>query len=133
MADNNRFVQTSAITANPAGATEATIATLTGVDSLFAQQSIKLHGYAAFQVAASTTSVVLKLRRDSVTGTTVATSPTFNGGDVTTPKLNAWDVFGIDTPTELASGTYVMTVTLAGAGGATTISSVWLEARADGN
>ena len=133
MADRNNIQSTTAITASPSGSAETVIATLANVNSLFASQVIKLEGYAAMQVAATTASVVLKIRRDSLTGTTVATSPTFNGGDITTPKLNAWRVFGTDTPQEAAQQTYVLTATLASAGGATTISAVYLEARVDGN
>jgi hypothetical protein len=131
MAASSRFLTTYTSAGNPAGASEAVIATLSGNLTLYAGQSFKLHGNLACQVAASTASVILKIRRDSLTGTVVATSPTYNGGDVTTPKLVGFDVYGTDQVTDVSGQTYVLTVTLASAGGATTVSSVFLEARVD--
>lgn len=131
MALSDTHWQTYTTTATVAGATEASVMTLTGPSSSYAGQTFKLHGWLAFQVAASTASVVLKIRRDSLAGTIVVTSPTYNGGDVTTPKLTAFELFGSDTQLDVASGIYVLTATLASAGGATTVSAGILEARVD--
>lgn len=131
MADRQLIQETYTVTASPADATETVIATLPGNVSLFAFQTFKLHGYAALIAEASAVSLVLKIRRASLTGTLVATSPTFTGSDITAPALGAFHVYGTDTISESANGIYVMTATLASAGGASTVAAVYLEARCD--
>lgn len=131
MADRQLNNTSYTVVASPTAATEVVIASLSGNTSLFAGQTFKLHGWAALTPDASAITLVLKIRRASLTGTTVATSPTYAGGDIVDGLLAAWDVYGSDTPTESASGVYVMTATLASAVAGSTVAAVLLESRCD--
>ena len=131
MAASVRTVNTYTVSASPTSAAEAVIATLGGVLSLRSGQVFKLHAWVAMTPEASATTLVLKIRRDSLTGTTVVTSPTFAGGDIVAGLLASWDVYGSDQATDVGGATYVLTATLANAAGTSTVSAVMLEARVD--
>lgn len=131
MADRQLIQSTYTIVASPVDATETVIASVGNMSSLFAGQTFKLHGWCSLTPAASATSLVLKIHRTSLTGTLVATSPTYNGSSITTPKTAEWSVYGSDTQADTSGTVYVMTVTVAGVSAGSTVAAVYLEARVD--
>lgn len=132
MAGNALCFKTNTVTASPTDATETVIATLTGVTPRYGGQTVKLTGWASISVQAAVVSIALKVRRDSVSGTQVGatiTSPTFAAAG--SQKFQA-TINVLDSPTgEFAGATYVLTATLASAGGASTVDGASLEARID--
>jgi hypothetical protein len=131
MADRRLVNQSYTVVASPAAAAETVIASVAGNTSLFAGQTFKLQGFCALTADASAVSLVLKIRRASLTGTTVATSATYTGIDILTPALVGFHVYGSDTILEQTNGIYVMTATLASAVAGSTVAAVFLEARVD--
>lgn len=116
---------TTAVTASPADDTETVIATLPGVTVTYPSDRVVLTAIADISWQAAVTGCTLKIRRTGVSGTTVATM-------VQTPKAAAdivrepTPIAGVDTPGDMANGTYVLTCTLTAAGGASTVNAVSL-------
>jgi len=96
--------------------TETVIATLAGINSRSVGASIKLLGVCTFAVAAATTSVTLRIRPDSISGTALATTVVEGGvaGDIAdaTGVIVAEDLF----TGEYCNKTYVLTIAAAAAG-----------------
>lgn len=131
MADRQNIQQSYTVVASPSDATETVIASVGNLSSLYSNQSFKLHGWAFVIAEASAVSCILKLRRASLTGTLVGTSPTYNGTDILAPLGAIVEMYAQDTQVDVAGATYVLTATLASAAGASTVSAVYLEARVD--
>lgn len=121
-----RFVTTTTVGASPSAASETIIATLTIPNFLDIPvvSGIFLTGWAAYTVGGSGVSANLKIRQTNVSGTTVAATGVLNK---TAASLYADDVNGYDTspPT---GGVYVLTMTVASAVSASTVSALLLTA-----
>lgn len=116
---------TSAVTASPADATETVIATLAGCSVRYPSDHFVIVAVADITPQAAVTSVTLKVRRTSVSGTTVGTM-------IETPKAAADITRGVfvfacdDAPGDVAGLTYVLTATMTTAGGASVVNAVEL-------
>lgn len=114
---------TATVTASPADATETVIATLSGVSVTYPSDKVFISAVVNLTWQAAVTGVTFKIRRTSVSGTTVATM-------TDTPKAAAditaqsSPIAGIDSPGDMANGTYVLTATCTAAGGASTVNAV---------
>lgn len=104
------------------GSTEVVVATLNGVVTpLGPTMSVRLQGRAFVTGGTTTTAVVCRIRRSSLTGTlcgdqTGQTTITAAGDS------NIYSVFASDSPGEISGGVYVLTVQNTGGGtGGTTI------------
>lgn len=112
------------ITAN----TETVIATLTGINSRGPGFPVLLNGWAAFVVQAATTSVTMRIRQDSLTGSVVG-APGILAATAATTSQNTLDVTEVDTPAgEYAGKTYVLTVQAAAAGANWNVNAATLQA-----
>ena len=94
---------------------ETVIATLAGVNSRSTNAQIKLLGTCTFAVSAATTSVTLKIRPDSISGTALATTIVEAAAAATLT-----DAVGVIVAEDLFSGeycnkTYVLTIAAAAA------------------
>ena len=90
--------------------TETVICTLSGLASRQAGNPIFLQGWAAFAVNASTTSTVLRIRQDSLTGALVSNTAPFTATAGTTSAATS-DVNAQDSPAlEYENKTYVLTI-----------------------
>lgn len=104
------------------GSTEAVIATLNGVVTpLGATQTVYLRGTTLLTSGSTTTAVVLRIRRASLTGTLCGDQ---TGQTVITAAAdtNLYDANATDNPGEVTSFTYVLTAQQTGGGsGGTTV------------
>lgn len=125
------FYQTFDIQASPADATETVIATLTGVCSQQASNIFKLAGSTNVTPEASGADVILRIRRNTLTGTLVA-GPVGVPGEIdpNTGGVLA-EITGQDSPGDSAGAVYVLTATITSAAGASVVNQVSLTARVD--
>lgn len=100
----------SADTALTAG-TEAVIATLPGISTPGADGTVDLDGTATFLGVAGTTTVTLRVRRASLTGTLVGEADAIPAAGAV---LSRHLISTQDAPGDVASLTYVLTATAAG-------------------
>ena len=120
-----RFFRTDTVAASPSAATETTIATLTIGSQLAVVSGILLFGYAAYTVGTAGVSVNLKIRQTDTSGTTIkATGAT----TATAANLGSMDLQGFDTAATLPGQVYVLTMTVASANAASTVSAAALYA-----
>lgn len=115
-----RIQHTATVAASPADATETTIASLTISGNLSTSLGVVLVGFAAFTVGTAGVSVNLKLRQTNTSGTTIKATGavTFTAAD-----LGALPVVGVDTAPVLPGQVYVLTMTVASANAASTVSA----------
>lgn len=102
-------------------ATEAVVATCSGIVTPYSNQTVALRGTVLLTTGTTTTSVICQVRRLSLTGTAVsdATNQTIVAAAGST---NVYDVTCTDAPGEVTGYTYVLTVTDTGGGtGGTTV------------
>lgn len=117
----------TAIVASPAAAAETTVAQVT-VSSVGSPTSlVELSGWAAFVIGATGTAIRMRIRRGSLTGTVAADSGALTAG-VAAAALVAQDVEGTDSPGEVESLLYVLTLQVTGGSSASTLSAVKLKA-----
>jgi len=106
---------------------ETVVATLTGVSTNQAGQTVGLRGKANITLGTNTTAVVTRLRRDSVSGTVV--------GEVQTEQIATaagstedHEIYHEDAnPGEFSGRTYVLTVSQTGASANGTVNNASLE------
>lgn len=125
------FFTTTTVVASPTDATETVIALLGGITELLPNLTLKLDAKVNITTQAATTAVVLKIRRNGLTGTQVgvSTTTTIPGGAAAIAlPCTAW---AVDTPGDFSGAVYVLTATCTTAGGAATVNAVKLEARVD--
>lgn len=118
-----RLQATTAVASSPTGSAETTIATLTIPHNVQVVTGIRLEGWAAFVASTGTTSVRLRIRQATATGSTVADSGAVAS---TASAVGFVSTFGFDAAAVLPNQTYVMTLTVGAAGTASTASSVYL-------
>lgn len=119
------------VAASPALAAETTICTVTVGSVADATSLLDISGWAAFTVGTSGTAVRFRVRRGSLTGTVCADTGALTGG-VVAAALLAQDVQGVDTPGEVASLAYVLTMQVTAGAGASTVSAVKLRIAGSG-
>ena len=95
-------------------ATEAVVATIPGVNTEGASQTVRLIGHLKLTTAAGATGTTLRWRRGSLTGTQVGEANSITTAASTTFSL---DHCVDDQPGEVASQVYVLTATVAGGNG----------------
>lgn len=103
------------------GATEAVVATVSGVTTRYSGQSIYLFGNIMVTTGTTTTACVVQVRRASLTGTQVGdhTGQTIVAAAGST---NVYPVFAVDSGVDVSGAVYVCTVTDTGGGtGGTTV------------
>jgi hypothetical protein len=122
-----RIFRTNAISnALPASAAETVIATLI-VNDAGADTAIELKGWAKITTGASTTSIVLRIRRNGVAGPLVGEAQPLNIIGAVGETHEYGDQV-VDNPGEVASQTYVLTCVQTAASAAGTLAAVLLEA-----
>lgn len=89
---------------------------------------VLLEGYVALLTGTGTTGVTVRLRQNSVTGTVVATSGVVTQG-VAAGAVDTFSINGQDTPGDVASMIYVLTVQQAGASANGTVNAVALQSQ----
>lgn len=106
---------------------ETVVATLAGISTSLVGQRVKLRGWVQLTLGAATTTVTLRVRRTSVTGTLVG-----EANPVAIPSAAAttgeFEICVEDSPGEIAGGTYVLTAEQASATGNGTALQSSLEA-----
>lgn len=103
---------------------EIVVATLPGVVTPYGPQTIKLDGHVMVTSGSTSTAVVCRIRRASLTGTLVGDQ---TGQSVITAAAgtNFYEVWGQDNPGDVTGFTYVLTVQDTGGGtGGTTIYAI---------
>lgn len=119
------IARTSQVTADTAltAATEAVIATISGLSVSDPTQTITLSGRCTILTAAGGTNVTLRWRRTALTGAVVGEAdPTNIGAALSAEITHAVD----DQPGDVASMVYVLTATMAG--GNATATDAWIMA-----
>lgn len=123
------FFDTYTVTASPADATETVIATLNGLTELLPNLTVHLDAWADISADASATDMRLRIRRASVSGTSVVGPFTQATTDVTAGTASVGTIQGSDAPGDFAGQVYVLTVVMTGAVGASTVNGVGFHAR----
>ena len=113
--------------AESAANTETVVCTLSGVTTRFAGLTIRLSGWVQLTPGTTATSITLRLRRGSLTGTLVGPQ-TAESGNVVASKISDLTVEAEDAPGEVTGFTYVMTAQGAGEGTACTFQAGTLRA-----
>lgn len=122
-----RIAFTTTIVGSPALAAETIIATLPGISTDGLTQRCLLEGWSAFTVGATGTAIQFRIRRTGLTGTVVADTGAMTRG-VAAAALGEESIMGIDSPGEVGSLAYVMTLQVTGGSSASTVSAVVLTA-----
>lgn len=122
-----RFVATNAVVASPALAAETVIAQLAVTEPEQILAGVQVDGWAAFTVGATGASARLRIRRTNLAGAVVADTGALTGG-VAAAALLAQDIAGLDAAPVPTPAVYVLTLTIAGATGASAVSGVSLRA-----
>lgn len=120
-----RFAVSTAVAASPSAATETTIATVTipRFGDLQVVSGIEVVAWAAYTVGTSGVSVQLQLKQTDKSGSAIADS---GATTATATDLGALAINGFDAGAGVA--TYVLTMTVASASAASTVSAVYLRA-----
>lgn len=124
-----RYAVDVTVDASPTAATETVIANVTLSADMSAVRGVLVHGFAAFTVGTAGVSAQLRIRQTSVTGTVVADTGAVTQG-VVAAGLDSLVVDGLDTASTLPGQKYVLTLTVASATAASTVSNVCLTALA---
>lgn len=105
------------------GSTEVVVATLSGVVTPYGPGTVNLSGAAFVTTGTTTTAVVCRIRRASLTGTLVG-DQTGQPVVAAAGSANWYPVVAQDTPGDVTGYTYVLTVTDTGGGtGGTTVTA----------
>jgi hypothetical protein len=123
-----RAIKTVSGGTSPSGASETIIATLTipNFGNIPIVTGVELNGWAAYTLGSTPTSCQLQIRQTNVSGAVVGNTGAMTGGHNTAGFLVSDDVNGFDAGAGVA--TYVLTLTVAGAGSASTVSTCFLGA-----
>lgn len=115
------------VVASPGAAAETVIAKITVGSVTDAGTVLDLAGWAALTVGTSGTAVRLRIRQTGLTGTLVGDTGALTGG-IAAGNLIAQDLEDTDTPGEVASLAYVLTLQVTGGAAQSTVSAVKLRA-----
>lgn len=119
------IVRSSSVTSDTAltAATEAVVATISGISPSSADQTVTLMARATILTGVGGTNVTLRLRRTALTGTLIGEAdPTNIGASLSAEVTHSFD----DQPGDVASLVYVLTATMAG--GNATATDAWIMA-----
>jgi len=123
-----RFPSTTSIVASPSAAAETIIANLTipqfGVVPIVS--GVLLQGWAAYTVGTSGASVTFRIRQTNVSGTVVVSTGALTGSQHGAGILSADDIAGVDAAPGV--GVYCLTMQVASAAAASTVSALLLTA-----
>ena len=111
--------QVTADTPESGANTETVVNTTPVIYSEFPNPTVILTGFVAYTPPAAITSLTIRVRRDSLTGTIVGEAEV-DAADVVASKLSMYPVDFVDTPAGMLAGVYVLTVQGAGEGAAGT-------------
>ena len=121
----SRFVFSTTVVASPSGASEAIIGSVQLPSGLTVNSGVIIGGWAAYTLGSTPTSCQLRVRQTNISGTVVADTGAMTAGHTTAASLAADDVNGVDTAPADAQ-IYKLTLTVAGAGSASTVSKLLL-------
>lgn len=107
---------------------ETVIATLSGINSRSVGNPINLNGFCVVTLGASTTSIVLRVRQDSVTGTVVGASSSTSTAQATLATVAGAIEVQDNSAVEYSNKTYVMTVVCTAATANSTVVAATLAA-----
>ena len=124
---SGRLVASVTVVGSPSAAAETIIGSVTIPSSLAVVSGVILNGWAAYTLGTSAASARLRIRQTNVSGTVVADTGAMTGGHNTAGQLVADDVNGFDTSPADAQ-VYKLTLTVASAAAASTVSAVYLVA-----
>ena len=94
--------------AESANNTETVVCTLAGVTCEYDGSTVRFHGWLKATTGTGTTAGLLRIRRDSLTGTSIGEATAETGPFVASKTLDA-SIDADDTSRTLAGATYVMT------------------------
>lgn len=115
------------VVGSPAAAAETTVCSTTVGGVAGPTSRVLLIGFVAFTVGTNGTAVRLRLRNGSLTGTVVADTGALTGG-VAAAGLLALPILGVDSPGDVSSLAYVMTLQVTAGSAPSTVSAVQLVA-----
>lgn len=118
---SGRFFHSSTVVGSPALAAETTIASVTISGDIAITKAAYVLTWCAFTVGTSGTSFRVRIRRDTIAGTTIADSGLVTA---TAANLVAPVVFGFDTTALGVAQVYVTTLTVTSGSAASTVSAV---------
>lgn len=118
-----RVFQDKTVDGSPALAAETVIATLSMPTDLAVGAGVLLIGFCTLTVGTDGVSIVTRIRRDSVAGTAIVAS---GATTATAATLVDRTIVGFDTGPTFPNEVYVMTLTVASASAASTVSAVCL-------
>lgn len=116
-----RFFNTATVVASPADATEVVVAQLNLTDDLTAVEGVYLSFWASLTVGTAGVSILTRIRRDSIAGAAIAAS---GATTATAAQLVDRAIEGFDTAPVFPNEVYVVTMTVASATAASTISAL---------
>lgn len=122
-----RLVTSSTVVASPSAASETIIASVTIPSGLSVVSGVLVMGWAAYTLGTSAASCQLRIRQTGTSGTAVGNTGAMTGGHNSAGLLVSDDVNGFDT-TPADAQVYKLTLTVASAAAASTVSSVLLVA-----
>lgn len=120
-----RVFRSTTVAASPAAAAETTICTVTVSGDLATALGVLIIGAAAYTVGATGTAVTLRIRQTDTSGTVVFSS---GAQTRTAANLHSDAVAGFDSGQVAARQVYVLTMTVTGGSGASTVSAATLVA-----
>lgn len=120
-----RLFQSQTVAASPAAATETIVASVTVTEDLIVTEGVLLAGYMAFTAGTDGASAVVRIRRTDASGTIVKASGAVavSAAGLYDRAINAFDAFAVG-----PAGVYVLTLTVASASAASTVSAASLTA-----
>lgn len=123
-----RIQVSTTVVASPAAAAETIIGSLTlaNFGAITVVSGVLVNGWAAYTTGTAAASCQLRVRRSNVTGTVVADTGAMTGGHNSAGLLVGDDVNGFDSGAGVA--VYVLTLQVASATAASTVSAVYLQA-----
>lgn len=118
-----RVFRTGTVVASPATDAEIVVAQINITPDLAVTAGVALWAWCSLTVGTAGVSIVARLRRDSLTGTAIKAS-----GATTAVAAQLVDraIMGFDTTPTLPNEVYVLTLTVASASAASTVSAVEL-------
>ena len=130
MPNRSQNYRTTTLTnaAESANNTETVVCTLAGISTEFDLQTVRLSGWAKVTTGTGTTAGLLRIRRDSLTGTTVSETTAATGPFVASKTCDG-DVEADDPSRTLGGATYVMTYQGTGDTAVTTFLAARLSAQ----
>jgi len=116
-----RFFHTETVTGSPATSAEVVVATLNIGPDLSFSKGVYLSAWATLTVGTDGASILTRIRRDSIAGSVIAAS---GATTATAAQLVDRSIAGVDESPTFPNEVYVVTMTVASASAASTVSAV---------